>query len=106
MLISSLGSIFNGVYDSSCQYYNERRGIKSRFLGIILDYDAKTNMVTVEQRNYFSTGDIVEIFGPDIDTITTTISEIYDEKDNLIEVVRHPKQIVKIKIKEKVYPII
>lgn len=101
----SVPQFFNGVYDSSCQYYNGREEVSNQdFLGIILDYDVKTNMATVEQRNYFSTGDVVEIFGPDIDTITTTISEIYDEKDNLIEVVRHPKQIVKIKIKEKVYP--
>ena len=45
----------------------------------------------------------MEIFGPNISTITLTISEIYDENNNIIDIVRHPKQIVKIKIDELVY---
>jgi putative protease len=61
-------------------------------------------MATIEQRNYFSKGDMVEIFGPNIDPITITINEIYNEKNELIDVVRHPRQIVKIKVKERLLP--
>ena len=46
-------------------------------------------------------GDIVEIFSPTKDIITTEITKIYDCDNNLIEVVRHPKQIVKIYVKDK-----
>ena len=59
-------------------------------------------MATIEQRNYFKKGDTVEIFGPNMETITLTINEIYDEDNNLIDVVRHPLQIVKIKINERI----
>lgn len=63
----------------------------------------KTKIATIEQRNYFKKGDIVEIFGPNIDIITYQINDIYDEDNNLIEIVRHPKQIVKIYIPNTVF---
>ena len=64
----------------------------------------ENKIVTVEQRNYFSTGDIVEIFGPNIETFTFKIDKIYDENNDEIDVVRHPKQIVSFKLDNKVYP--
>lgn len=101
----SVPQFFNSIYDSSCQYYNNREEVSNQdFLGIVLDYDPKTKMATIEQRNYFSKGDMVEIFGPNIDPITITINEIYNEKNELIDVVRHPRQIVKIKVKERLLP--
>lgn len=100
----SVVQFFDNVYDSSCQYYNGREEISNQdFLGIVIDYDPKTSLATIEQRNYFKNGDIVEIFGPEMETITLTIDEIFDENDNLIEVVRHPKQVVKIRIKSLVH---
>lgn len=100
----SVPQFFNGINDHTCQYYNGRVEISNQdFLGIILDYDDETKVVTIEQRNYFKKGDVIEIFGPSIPIITIKIKEIYDEDNNLIEIVRHPRQIVKIKIDEKVY---
>ena len=43
-------------------------------------------------------GDIVEIFGPKHEVITYTIDKIIDEDNNEIDIVRHPRQIVKIPI--------
>ena len=98
----SVPQFFNGKYDERCQYYNGRIEISNQdFLGIVLDYDEKTKLATIEQRNYFKKGDIVEIFGPNISTITLTINEIFDEEDNIIDIVRHPKQVVKLKIGNK-----
>ncbi len=51
-------------------------------------------------KDYFKSGDIVEIFGPNHNIITVKLDKIYDEDNNLIDVVRHPRQIVKITIKE------
>ena len=70
------------------------------FLGIVLDYDKETKIATIEQRNYFKTGDVVEIFGPEHNIITYKLDKILDEDGNEIDVVRHPKQIVKIKIED------
>lgn len=95
---------FNGINDVSCQYYNGRVEVSNQdFLGIVLEYDCDNHIATIEQRNYFKKGDIVEVFGPEIDIITMTIDEVYDEENNLIEIVRHPRQIVKLKTKDILY---
>lgn len=101
----SVTQFFNNVNDESCQYYNGREEVSNQdFLGIILDYDEDNKLATVEQRNYFKKGDVVEVFGPEIDPITFAIDEIVDENNDLIEIVRHPRQIVKIGINYKVSP--
>ena len=95
---------FNGVNDVTCNYYNGREEISNQdFLGIVLDYDEYLKMATIEQRNYFKTGDKVEIFGPDNNIIELTIDKIWDEDNELIEVVNHPKQIVYLKIDANIH---
>jgi Collagenase and related proteases len=101
----SIPQFFYNNYDENCQYYNGRMELSNQdFLGVVLDYDEKTNLATVEQRNYFKKGDKVEIFGPNTNIINYAIDEIYDENEEIIEVVRHPKQIVKIKVNIPVKP--
>ncbi len=97
----SIPQFFNGIYDSTCSYYNGRIEVSNQdFLGIVIDYDRKNNIATIEQRNYFKKGDIVEIFGPHHETITYVFNDIYDKDNHLIEIVRHPKQVVKIRIND------
>lgn len=97
----SVPQFFNDIYDSTCSYYNGREEISNQdFLGIVLDYNKETKIATIEERNYIKKGDIVEIFGPNHEIITYTFNKIIDEDGNIIDVVRHPKQIVKIKIDE------
>lgn len=92
---------FYGLKDETCSYYNGREEISNQeFLGIVLDYDKETNVATIEQRNYFKKGDTCTIFGSNHGDITYTFTDIIDEDDNIIDVVRHPRQIVKIKINE------
>lgn len=100
----SITQFFNNVNDETCQYYNGREEVSNQdFLGIVLEYDEKNHLATIEQRNYFKKGDIAEIFGPNIDIIDYKFDRIYDENNDIIEVVRHPRQIVKIEINEPVY---
>ena len=81
------------------QYYLGRQELSNQdFLGIVLEYDIKTKLATIEQRNYFKLGDIVEIFGPNTETKKIKIEKIIDEKNIEIEVARHPRQIIKIPI--------
>ncbi|MFA5604091.1 MAG: U32 family peptidase [Bacilli bacterium] len=101
----SIDQFFDTTCNKEYQYYIGREEISNQdFLGVIKHYDLKTKMATVEQRNYFKIGDKVEIFGPSIDTITTVIEEIIDDYGESIDVVRHPLQIVKIKIDNQVFP--
>ena len=98
----SVPQFFNGIYDSTCSYYNGRVEVSNQdFLGIVLDYDLKTKVATIEQRNYFKIGDIVEFFGPNHNIITCVIQKIYDEDNNDLDVVNHPRQVVKIPIEEE-----
>jgi len=93
----SVPQFFNGVYDESCQYYNGRVEISNQdFLGIVLDYDQVNKEIILEQRNYFKRGDVVEFFGPNANIITFKIEKIIDENNEEIDVVRHPKQVVRI----------
>lgn len=86
------------------QYFLGRQEVSNQdFLGIILDYNEDTKEVTLTQRNYFQKGDVVEVFGPSIETFTFTIPDIYDDEGQLLEVARHPKQIIKFKLDKKVY---
>lgn len=88
---------FDGSYGAECQYYNGREEISNQdFLGVVLDY--KTGYALIEQRNYFKKGDFVQIFGPKLDAKTFCIEEIFDENMELLDVVRHPKLHVWIKI--------
>jgi len=92
---------FNKVNDETINYYNGREEITNQdFIGIILDY--KDGVATIEERNYFESGTKVEIFGPNHEIINYTFNEIIDEDNNIIDIVRHPRQIVKIKIDENI----
>ena len=95
----SVIQFFNNKKDETCSYYNGREEVSNQeFLGIVLDYNKETKMATIEQRNYFKINDECTIFGPNHEDINYKFNNIYDEDDNIIEIVRHPRQIVKIKV--------
>lgn len=85
-------------------YGNHPKRTTYEFAGFVLDYDDKTGIVTLEQRNFFKPGDEVEFFGPEIDNFTQTVGPIWDEEGNELDAARHPLQIVKFKVSKKVYP--
>ncbi len=86
------------------QYYLGRNEESNQdFLGIVLDYDEDTSMVTMTERNYFKTGDLVEVFGPNIKPFTFTVPDMYDEEGNIVNVARHPEEILRFKLDKKVY---
>ena len=86
------------------QYYLGRNEVSNQdFLGIVEDYDEETKMVTITERNYFKTGDVVEIFGPNIETFSFIMPDIYNENNDKINIGRHPEEILKFKLDTKVY---
>lgn len=85
------------------QYYLDRMEVSNQdFLGLILDYDEKTSLATIEQRNYFKVGDKVNIFGPEKCDFDFEITEILNENGEKIEIARHPKEMLKIKVPKHV----
>ena len=101
----STSQFYDKFPGSNEQYYQGRQEVSNQdFLGIVLSYDKETKEVTLSQRNYFKKGDVVEIFGPNIETFSFEIPDIYDEDNNKLEVARHPKQTIKFKLDKEVYP--
>ena len=99
----STSQFFNGLPGKNEQYFLGRDEVSNKdFLGIVQSYDKNNKTVTLEQRNYFKPGDVVEFFGPKHNVITFVIpDDIRDEKDNIITVANHPRMIVKFKIDDE-----
>lgn len=95
----SAPQFIEGIPGEKEQYFLGRQEISNQdFLGMVLDYDKETGMVTLEERNYFKVGDEVQFFGPHMETFDFKIQELFNEMDEPIEVANHPRMIVKFKI--------
>ena len=85
--------------DASDQYYTGRVEISNQdYLGQVIDYDRDKCLLQIIERNYFKVGDKVTLFTPR-DEMTFTVSKIYDDSYNLVDVARHPDNIYFIEIK-------
>ncbi|PUB12252.1 U32 family peptidase [Paenisporosarcina sp. OV554] len=92
----------SAFFEGEPSYEEQMYGIHGRktstdFIGLVMDYDYETKMVTLQQRNYFTKGQEVEFFGPGIENFRMTITNLWDEKGNDLDVARHPLQIVRFK---------
>ena len=98
----STPQLFDKLPGVNEEYWQGRTEISNQdFLGLVLDYDDKTNYATIEVRNYFKKGDEVQFIGPNIETFNYKINTIYNDQDEIIDVCRHPKSIIKIKVSKK-----
>ena len=97
----SVDHFFNTFPTEREQYFLGRNEVSNQdFLGIVDNYDGE--YVTVISKNYFKTGDKVEIISPKNDKIKFIIPELYDSDNNIIDASRHPENIVKFKLDKKV----
>ena len=81
------------------QYYTGRNEVSNKdFLGLVLDYDKSTKEATIEQRNKFSVGDTIEVFGPNTSVQKLNIEYIINSAGESTKSAPHPGEIVKIKI--------
>ena len=95
---------FNKLPGVEEQYYLGRNEVSNQdFLGIVTDYNDKTRTVTITERNYFKTGDQVEVFGPNIKPFTFTVPDIYNSAGEKVNIARHPEEILTFKLDKKVY---
>ena len=75
------------------------------FVGIVRDYDATSGVATVEQRNRFSVGDVVEFFCTSGIMFEQEVPQMYDTDSNTVDVARHAQQIVKFAVDRPVVPL-
>jgi len=98
-------AFFEGVPGYKEQLFgNHSKKASYDFVGLVLDYNPETQIVTIQQRNHFKPGQEVEFFGPNMENFTFTIGEIWDEKGNELDAARHPLQIVQFKLDRPVSP--
>lgn len=89
----SAPQFYDGLPSEEDQYFLGRKEYSNQdFLGLILSYE--DGKVTLEERNYFQKGDIVEFFGPNHEEYTYTIDTFYDKDGNMLEVANHPQMIL------------
>ena len=94
---------YNGVPHEEGQYFNGRQELSNQdFLALVLEYDEETKIATVEQRNKFSVGDTLEVFGPTTKVNSFEIESILNDKEEYVFSASHAQEIVKIKIPFKV----
>lgn len=97
----SAPQFFDNLPDENDQYYLGREELSNQdFLGLIIDSEGEYTIV--EERNYFGVGDTVEVFGPNHETIEYTIDSMWDIDGNTLDIARHPKMKVKLKLPFKV----
>ena len=83
--------------DYTDQYFTGRQELSNQdYLALVTGYDKKKKSLIVVERNYFKKGDLVEIFTPSGEIYDYTIDQIYDEEDNLIDIARHPEEVLKL----------
>ncbi|NGQ95887.1 U32 family peptidase [Brevibacillus sp. SYP-B805] len=77
---------------------------KYDFAGLVLDYDEKTGIATIEQRNHFAVGSEVEFFGPKRDNFIQKVEELWDEEGNSLTEANRAMQKVKMRVTQPVKP--
>lgn len=69
------------------------------FIALVTNSKDEQGFITIEVRNYFEKGEQVECFMPNGKTINIKMPTMYTLDNEKINVARHPKQILKIKVK-------
>lgn len=89
---------FFGIPDTGAQIYGSSSYIREcDLIGIVMDYDEKTGLAKVGQRNRFFLGDEIEIMQPGEDFFTQKVEVLKDENMNDISVANHAAMTVYIK---------
>ncbi|MGS0973680.1 MAG: peptidase U32 family protein [Candidatus Izemoplasmataceae bacterium] len=87
------------------QLYNIRsENPTQEFIGIVRDYNEDTQVAIVEQRNHFELNQDVEVFSPRYEPLKFKVDFMQDEDGEDIDIARHPKQLLRIKIPFAVQP--
>lgn len=94
---------FYGVPTEDEQLFGKRRRIPQyQFVGQVLDYDEKTGIATIQQRNNFKVGDDIEFYGPGLRHHSQTVEWMKDEDGLDIDVAPHAMMILTMPVERPV----
>lgn len=93
------------VPDESKQLFGERRRKPEyTFVGEVLDYDEASKIATIQQRNNFKVGDILEFYGPGMRHFKQKLTAMKNDDGELIDVAPHAMQIITVPVDQPVKP--
>ena len=80
--------------DYTDQYYTGRSEVSNQdYLGQVISYDKENKLLKFYERNYFEVGDKVELFTPEGEHIIFSVTKLYNEDMESVDVARHPDNI-------------
>jgi len=92
------GFYYGKMSENDHCYKGDSHAKMQDFLGIVEDYDRRTGICTLEQRNKFSVGDKVEIFRARGESHTQLIENMYNEDGEELQSAPHPQQKIKLAV--------
>ena len=100
----NISQFYDSVPGVEGQYFTGRQEISNKdFLGLVVDYDEENGQATIEQRNKFSIGDEIEIFGSNTPVTKFKVEYIINSDGENVESASHAQEIIKINMPIKVY---
>ena len=94
----------SGTCDENKTLYDENgAGVTHEYVAIVKSYDFNNETATIEVKNVFKKGDILEVFGPDIDNKQFFAPDMITVDNETIDIANHPTQILKIAIPFEVH---
>ena len=98
----NIPQFYNKLAGVDEQYFIGRNEVSNQdFLGIVINYDEKLHEATIEQRNKFSVGDIVEVLSQTNSKIKFKIEYIISSDNENVLDASHPRELVKVNCLEK-----
>lgn len=79
-------------------------GVVQDYVAIVKAYDESTQIATIEVRNNFTKGTLMEVLSPRNLLDTFVVEEMMDSEGNTIEVANKPMQIVSLKVDLPLHP--
>lgn len=98
------GFFFGNPGEGGQHYGGEIYRRRYSFVGLVQEYDCKTGLAHVEQRNHFAEGDEVEVITPVGRPFVQKITAIYGEDMARLKAAPHPQQKVLVPLDRAVPP--
>ncbi len=89
----NISQFYNSVPGVEGQYFSGRQELSNQdFLAVVLSYDKENHEALIEQRNKFSVGDEVEVFGPKTSVQKLKIEYIINNDNESVLSASHPQE--------------
>ena len=100
----SADGFLSGVCDENKTLYDENgAGVTHDYIALVKDYNPDNHYATIEVKNIFKEGDILEVFGPNIDNKQFFAPKMMTLEGEEIDTANHPMEVLKIQVPFEVH---